>query len=76
MKDLEANVSFIPNLSAAQCAAPLGSFYSSRLEKISGNVFVSTSTGRLYVLIDEDATKEEVQDMVKWVEMEPKKNSS
>ena len=66
MKDLEVNVSFIPNLKAVQYNMPFGIFYGPGLEKISGIVYASTLTGRPHVLIDENATEAEAQDTIKW----------
>ena len=67
MKNLEINVSFIPNLNAVQCAIPIEISYGPGLEGIGGIVFVSKLTGRSHVLIDKDATGEEVQDTINWV---------
>jgi deoxyribose-phosphate aldolase len=54
---------------------PFGSFYSPRLEKVSGIVFVNTSTGLPHILIDESATEEEAQNMISWVRDSKKGNS-
>jgi len=67
MKGLEINVSFIPNLSAVQRTMPFEILYGPRLEGIGGIALTSTTTGRFHVVIDGNATGEEVQDTINWV---------
>jgi len=76
MKNLEINVSFIPKLNAVKCAIPFGNFYDQKLEKIGRVVFANKLTGRSHIVIDENATGEEVQDMIDWVRRILKNGSS
>jgi len=69
MKNLVINVSFIPNLNAGQYTLPLAEevFYGPGLRKVGWVVYEGALTGRPHVVIDENATEEEVQDMTEWV---------
>jgi len=76
MKNLENNVSFIPDINAALRTVPIGSFYSPGLEKTIGTVFLSMKTGRPFVQVNEDATEEEAQDMIKWMKIDLEEDDS
>ena len=64
MESLEINVSFVPNLNAVLYAMLLDI---PGLEKVAKIVFASKLIGRSHVVINENATGEEVQDMINWV---------
>ena len=69
MKNLEISVSFLPDLNAVQCTKPFAEdvFYGPGHKKIGRVVFARALTGRSHVVIDENATGEEVQEIIKWV---------
>ena len=69
MKNLEINVSFIPISSIAKYPVPFVEevFYGPGLKKIGRVVFENASPWRSHIILDENATGEEVQEIIEWV---------